>query len=134
MAGPSMKRKMSPAPRWTGHMLATLYDVNMEWNDCPVAHAKSFINAHVREVHVISGWTILVKDFGSLAPKTKVARVVQIIVMACSGVVMIETALERNAYMDASALGSKLYIKLICNQLCSPLSLHSLKLINTRVQ
>ena len=58
---------------------------------------------HVRVVHVTSGWTILVKDMGSLAPKVKDASVVQSIVSAVIDVIRCLEADDLMATMVAIA-------------------------------
>lgn len=67
-----------------------------------MAKVIAFINDHVRVVQVMRGWTFLVKDFGSLAPNTNVARVANSMDRVWRGVVAALGRLDRNARMDAT--------------------------------
>lgn len=72
----------------------------MERKEPPVSIAVNLAASQVKLVHVTRGWTSLVKDLGSLAPKTKVDRVVKSIKSAWSGTVTTDDDEVRDASTD----------------------------------
>jgi hypothetical protein len=75
-AGPSRKSNMSPAPAENGAKVPDLKDCSIERKVDPVSIASTFPESHVVQAQVMRGWTILVKPFGRLAPKTNPESVV----------------------------------------------------------
>jgi len=75
-AGPSRKSNTSPAPAINGVSIPALYDFSTVMKVDPVSIASTLAVSHVTLVHVMRGWTNLVKLFGRLAPNTKPESVV----------------------------------------------------------